>query len=103
MRTKNYIKIIRHNLLYAEFMFLDTEEYLADQIFINNGLPVHFYKEEFVNPNCDYRFIRCRIRKKYKDVFYKCMEELVNKMLLTGHSDYVDFCNTLIAFLEENR
>lgn len=102
MSIKNFFGIKKFSPLFAEFMYFDTDEYLADSIFIKNNLRVHFYKGEFVSPDSKYIIIRCRIFIKNIDVFIKSMEELANKMLLTGHTDYVDFCNGIVGLLEEN-
>ena len=44
------------------FAFIDTAEYHADQLFINEGIQVKF-KEEFIHPDSKYRLIFCNCLK----------------------------------------
>lgn len=44
MSYKNYILIQKH-LFRSEYIFADTEEYLADQLFKNEKIRVNFGKE----------------------------------------------------------
>ena len=39
--------------------------------------------------------ITCKVRKRDLPRFLEALEELPNKMLLCGHSDYIDYCNRL--------
>ena len=37
---KNYIPILKFSLFYYHFMYVDTKEYLADDLFINENIKV---------------------------------------------------------------
>ena len=37
MKTKNYIKLKYRSLFKVKYAYMDTQPYLADQIFINQG------------------------------------------------------------------
>lgn len=87
--TNNYIQCFSWNPFRKNYLFFDTDDYHADQIFIRHGVPVKFGREMKKDDN-PYRIIFCSIGKKYEDEFYKCMDELGKKMLITGHTDYYE-------------
>ena len=89
-----YQRIDRLSLRYSYYAFLDTDAYLADQLFIKHRVRVHF-REEYVRNDSPYRVIFCHVRKRDQARFLTALEELPNKMLLLGHSDYLDACHAL--------
>lgn len=91
MEFKNYISIKKASLRYQYFCFIDTNEYLADRLFINHKVRVHFQNEAY-RPDIDYVFIFCKVKKRDVSEFLEALEELKNKMILLGHSDYETFC-----------
>lgn len=44
-----------------------------------------------------------KVRKKDTAEFEKSMELLCNNMLLFGHNDYMEFCNSIMETLGQNR
>lgn len=82
------------SLRYVHFAIIDTADYLADQLFIRHHVRVSFGKE-FAAPDMLYRIIFCRVRKRDMVAFLSAMEELPNKMLLCGYTDYLDNCRAL--------
>ena len=58
-----YQHIDRLSLFYSYFVFLDTDAYLADQLFIKHQVRVHFH-EEYVRGDSPYRAIFCHVRKR---------------------------------------
>ena len=98
VEQKIYISILGHWWNRKQgFAFVDTKDYLADQIFIRHKLRVYF-GYEFANNEGkhDYLIIFCKVKKKDVEEFDKCMKELQNKMLLLGYTDYVDFATDLV-------
>ena len=89
-----YQHIDRLSLRYAYYAFLDTDVYLADQLFIKHQVRVRF-REEYVRNDSPYRVIFCQVRKRDRMRFLAAMEELPNKMLLLGHTDYLETCYAL--------
>jgi len=85
------LKLTKFSLLNTHFVFLDTEDYLADNLFIKHRARVYF-GNEFVNKDNRYRVIFCYVRKWDEQRFHAAMEELPNKMLLFGNADYLNFC-----------
>ena len=77
----------------ASFAFIDTKEYLADQLFANHGIAVRF-GDEYAREGTPYRIVFCKVRRWAAKAFVEAISELPNKMLLCGHPDYVSFCET---------
>lgn len=90
----NFWKLEKFSFFHQHYAFVDVGDYLADQIFINNKIPVRFGVEYF-SPRTNYYIIFCRIRKSDIQKFEASMEELKNKMLLMGHKDYCEVCADL--------
>lgn len=90
----HYERLAKLSLRFAYFAYLDVPEYLADGLFIRHEVRVHF-SSEFSRPGEQYRMITCKVRKRDLPRFLEALEELPNKMLLCGHSDYIDYCNQL--------
>lgn len=86
-----YQMLNRFSLFNTHFAFLDTENYLADGLFIKHQVRVYF-GDEFVKPDFPYRIIFCHVRRWDKKRFHVAMRELPNKMLLCGNADYLDAC-----------
>ena len=85
------------------YMYVDlnvNSDYLADSLFYKREMPVQF-KDEMVRDGDKYRMIFCKVRKKDKEKFEEAMKELVNKMNLLGHTDYLDYCLDLRKELDE--
>lgn len=94
MEVTNYIKLRSWRPFTCRYMFLDTEEYLADSLFVKHNVPVRF-GSEYVNKKSKYMVITCRIRKCHEERFKEALAALPDKMLLMGHTDYADFCKEL--------
>lgn len=62
MSYKNYILIQKH-LFRSEYIFADTEEYLADQLFKNEKIRVNFGKE-YGHTEEKYLLVSCKIWNK---------------------------------------
>lgn len=96
----NYISL--GGLLFQRYAYVDLnldENYVADSLLYRHRIPVRF-KGEFIRDKDNYRVILCRIPRKYRSTFEKAMEELKTKMNLLGHTDYEDYCETLMTELE---
>ena len=91
--TKNYIRT--SGLPWrAYYFYLDKEPYIADGIFVNHELNVHF-KKEFEMPGTEYHIVTCLVSRKKAAEFEQCMFELHRLSLLNGRDDYVDACGKL--------
>lgn len=85
--SQHYIKINRLSLQHDYYCYADVPKYKADLIFVKNRIRVTFLKE-YKNNSEKYILIMCRVRKKDSETFASCMEELKNKMILLGYTDY---------------
>lgn len=82
----------------VHFMYIDSPDYYADRLFINNKVTIHF-KEEYANDdNPKYRIIFAYVHKKDAKRAIEALKLLPNKMFLMGNKDYLDFCK----FIEDN-
>lgn len=96
---KNYTVI--HSIFpwRIRFIFVDTSDYLADQLFIDEEVKVRF-GGEYVKEGCDYINILASCSKKDFPKVEKALGRMNDKMLICGHTDYEEFCNDIISKLE---
>lgn len=97
----HYQKLTGSSFLNTHFVFFDTEDYLADGLFIKHQVKVHF-GHEYVHPDSPYRAILCYVRRRDEAKFLSAIEELPNKMLLCGHTDYLDVCQAMWQEIQED-
>ena len=100
--THFYQHIDRLSLFYSYFVFLDTDAYLADQLFIKHQVRVNFHGE-YVRGDSPYRAIFCHVRKRDRERFQAALEELPKKMMLLGYIDYLDVCRALWDKCQQQR
>lgn len=87
----NYVSIKGINPFFKKFAHVDTLDYYANQLFINNKLNV--------KPEEKYIFVLCRVRRLDSDIFVRVMAELVAKVLLCGKNDYYVGCERICNIL----
>ena len=97
---QNYIKV-KEKGNKVHYIYIDLPEYLADQIFVDHGVPVHWTWREFVHDEHPYHLLCVKIRKQDEDRFIICMGVLRRKMLLMGHLDYDDICAHVVKHVLE--
>lgn len=104
MQHKNihYIQLESRSPFFHHYVFVDTKDYLADQLFIQEKVRVWF-GHEFVCPDSEYRAIFCKVRKRDEAAFLTALQKLPSKMLLLGHTDYLDFCNHFQELLDSSQ
>lgn len=97
---KNYMEL--HSVLpwRKRFMFIDTEEYLADGLFVGQKVTVRFGKE-YKKEGTKYICILASCSSKDWDNAKKALAYLQKKAVLYGHNDYVSYSNSLINNLEQ--
>ena len=94
MSGKNYWRLQKFSIFYSHYAFIDSPDYLADQLFIKQKVKVDFDKE-YGQEGSNYLVIFCKVRKTKEKEFIRALEELENKMLLMGHKDYLNFCTDM--------
>ena len=98
--VQNYIRLKTRSPFSRQYMFIDSSEYLADNLFCGHQVPVKFGKE-MVNKDTKYVIISCKIHKRYEEQFVEALQELPNKMLLFGHTDYIEYCKKFFDMLND--
>ena len=98
----HYWTLKRFSLRFSFYAIIDTEDYLADQLFAWEHVRI-WLGHEFLSPDSPYRVIFCKCRKKDAEGFERAMEALPNKMLLCGHRDYITYCKNLKRKMEQAR
>ena len=92
----NYIKLKKKwYSRWNEFFYIDIQDYLADDIFVKNKIPVRF-KGDYKHDGEKYVIVYCKVKSKYIDEFLNSLGELKNKMLHNGFTDYETFCKNLL-------
>lgn len=103
---KNYVRLATRSPFSCQYLYLDTADYIADKVFIDNKLRVHFGKEYVRGEDRRYRIIHAKFSKRRESDFIKCMEELCNRIMLiepNAYKKYKDICDEVIAQLNRNR
>lgn len=95
---KNYLRA-RGLPWRAYYFYLDKRPWLADRIFSNHGLRVHF-GDSFVYREGEYELVSCWVYRWQAEEFEKCMLPLSRSSLLHDRSDYDDVCRELAWLFE---
>lgn len=94
MRGRNYITLRGGTPGFVEFMFIDTPEYLGDQCLIAEKTVGHFRRGEYRHEKFPgYCMVLCKVRKKNVEKMKAAMDRLCDKMLVLGHTDYLQVCD----------
>lgn len=92
---RNCVRIRKLSLFSYYYMYVDNNNIdLACSLFTKYDTPVKFIKK-YYRRDSKYAIIYCKINKKDNRNFLKALEELPNKMLLLGNTDYEKFCEFL--------
>ena len=83
----NYIKCGDKHFTKYTYVYIDTPEHLADDIFINHRLRVWF-KGDYSSEKNSYLIVHCEVKKRNAQEFEDCLRELENKAVLLGYRDY---------------
>ena len=102
MMTKNYIRTSGLLPWRAYYFYLDKEPWLADRIFVDRDLCVHF-KDEFEMPGIEYHIVTCWVNKRKSEEFERCMFELHRLSLMSGRDDYAKTCGELSWLFEADK
>jgi len=90
----NYWKLEDHSLRslkYCFYAYIDSNDNLADQLFIRHKIRVRFWRD-YGKDGSEYNIVLCYVRKRDEAEFLSALSELTNKMLIMGHPDYPQFC-----------
>ena len=80
---------------YGYFDVYNGDRYAADSLFYKRKIPVKF-KGEWVNDDIKYVFVLCSVKRKDIVRFEEALREIPNKMLLSGYTDYEEWCGNFL-------
>ena len=100
MQEGIYLKIRKVSLRYNYFLFYDTSEYLADQLFSRQKVRVWF-DEEYAKEGSRFLAILCHVKKRDSHRFIDAIAALRNKILLCGYPEYETEVQKMLSHLEE--
>ena len=100
MKKDMYLKLRKLSLRYNYFLFFDTAEYLADQLFIKQMIQVWF-DMECEKKGSPFQAILCHVKKKDTAKFLAALDALKDKMILCGYPEYEAEVQKMMCHLEE--
>lgn len=100
MKKDMYLKIRKPSLRYDYFLFFDTPEHLADQLFIKQMVRVWF-DQEYAKEGSPFLVILCHVKKKDSAKFLAALDALKNKMILCSYPEYEAEVQKMMRHLEE--
>ena len=83
----HFVQLERHSLLFRHYAFVDTKDYLADQLFIKQMVRAWF-DQEYAKEGSPFLAILCHVKKKDSAKFLAALDALKNKMILCGYPEY---------------
>ena len=95
MENANNYFVFKESRFTTRIGYVDIKDHMADDFFESCNFPIVFYKKEAQRPGSDYCIVFCCVPTKRMDEFREIMQDMTLKMLLTGHTDYMEFCNNL--------
>lgn len=103
MEKKNYIKLKNRIPFRSTYCFIDTTDYIGDEIFYNHELyQIRFFKTELHKRGSDFTVVRCSIFNKDISKFEECMEHLRRKLeFLDYDMEEYDMISALFGLIEE--
>ena len=101
----NYIKLNYKSLNKKYFMYVDTNRYLADDLYIKKKIKIKYLKKEFNMKlyNQKYNLLLVKIPKKEEELFIECMNELDNKISSSDVNGYDEICNDLASYISDEK
>lgn len=102
---KNYIRLKNRIPFRSTFLFIDTIDYISDEIFFNTGFhyKVKLSPKEFHKKDSDFVIIRCSIFTKDIPIFEECMKHLRRRIeFLDYDMEEHDEIANLFEIIESN-
>ena len=88
--------------LRCHFYYFDTPKHLADSIFIDEQVRVHFDKDIGRNSKYpDYCMVLAWCWRRDRERVVTALEKLPSKMLVSGHNDYPATCKVALGEIME--
>ena len=93
-QTRCYWRVKRFSLWNSHYLYLDTEDLLAEKLFAQQGLQV-WCDRYCQDPNSPYRAVFCHCRKTSRKALERALGQLPARMVLSGRMDYLACCEAL--------
>ncbi|MDO4556138.1 MAG: hypothetical protein Q4B70_13480 [Lachnospiraceae bacterium] len=97
---KNFWKMQDFSLFRVPYAYVDHQSFLADSLFMQRKIQVIF-KKEMTKKDSQYCIVFCKVRKRDIEKFEDALEELKNKMLLMGYTDYPSVCDEIAKMVNQ--
>ena len=98
----NFFLYEKISLFRSYYIYVDSKQYLADDIFIKNNIKVKFEKE-LKYSDSDYKIMLVSVSNRKDYLFVKAMCELEEKMLNKGFDNYEEICNEVFNNLSKSK
>ncbi len=93
---RNYLeKKTRLPGIRRHFVFFDDLNFSSESLLYRNRVRIRF-KAIATDKDSKYMVVFCTVRRRDAERFIRAMEELKNKMLLIGNTDYEAFCREFL-------
>lgn len=93
----NYIELINKGITHKYFAFIDAKEMLISQLCEDRGIHLKLIDEYDHDNYPNYSIYICKVKKSEINVLKDIFDQLEKKMLITGHTDYIDTCNSIMS------
>lgn len=90
--TSNYVA--GRGLLTTHYYYVDREPWIADRLFIDDRLPVHFVNE-WENADSGYVVVHVWVWRWQETRIERCLSQLHKVSLLMGRRGYAEACGCL--------
>lgn len=92
---RNFLRLKRFSLLFSYYAYVDSPDYLADDLFEKHRVHVLF-GDEYGHYEYKYNVIFAKCPKYETRRFEAGMKDLADVMALGGHGDYEEVCSLLM-------
>ena len=102
---KNYIKLRNRVPFRSTFMYIDSCDYVCDELFFIHGIyhGLRFFKQEFYKEGSEFVLVLCSIFTKDIPKFEECMEHLRRKIEFLDYDiEEYDTYSVIFEVVEDN-
>lgn len=96
-KVRCWAQLMRPSLVYNFYLYFDSVSHLADRLIPG----IRIQKQEYAHPEYKYHMIVCQVTKSDSKHIITALDQLPEKMLLCGYTDYIDFCQNQLQLLKK--
>lgn len=97
----NYIELTNKGITHKYFAFIDAKEMLISQLCEDRGIYLKLIDEYDNEKYPNYSIYICKVKNSNISILKDIFDQLEKKMLITGHTDYIDTCNSIMSIFEK--